>query len=457
MTAISTINLSVTRRIQGLLNVVRNLGFVVAGLMFLPSIADRRLLLVILLFFVANLLLAKGSRVAAVVLLLVAAGMAGYFENDYRSALSGVEAGPSGEAEGLDPSTERSMRSVIELSRSVAWFWVALCVIYLGALVAVAILHRRHPRPDPGRRRVALRAAILRARMTPKAMLCLGLAVACFLVAVGPWLVTALTLFLQVTPSGPLAFLRDWDSQVGWQQIALTFASAMCGLFLLTRAKRHAALSVERVRTLDPRRPNLLLRSFGDDMTPLERTADQHSWMRSVMVRTVWTLEETIEQFLGNYGPVIAIGRPGESVPPAGAAREYVPNDQWRGRVRALIDQAGVVVVVLGETEGLRFEYETLLEMGALGKLITVFPPHEPGALDSLWRRFAEVAIPDASTVDVSGALAAYFEADGAATIVTSRWRDDEDDYRLALEYCLAKGRRSASRPSGAGDIPGHP
>ena len=109
------------------------------------------------------------------------------------------------------------------------------------------------------------------------------------------------------------------------------------------------------------------------------------------------------------------------------------------------------MVVVLGETEGLRFEYETLLEMGALGKLIAVFPPHEPGALDSLWRRFAEVAIPDASTVDVSGALAAYFEADGAATIVTSRWRDDEDDYRLALEYCLAKGRRGIVTVTGRG------
>ena len=443
-TGISTVDLSLARRLQGGLNYVRNLGFVVAGLMVLPSAMDRRLLVVTVLLFVASARLAKRSRAATVILVLTAAGMAGFFEHDYRTALSRLEVRAVDEAESLAPDIERAMRRGIGMSRSIALLWAALSLLYLAALVVVTLLRRRHPRPDPGlewRRRIVLEVAMLRARVTPHAALFFGLALASFLVAVAPWLPPMLAMFLRVEPDGPWAFLRDWESEIRWYWIALTFAGVVSGLRLLPVAKRHAVLSVERVRTLDPRRPNLLLRSFGDDMTPLERTTDQNSWMRSVMAPTIWTLEETIEQLLGRHGPVIAIGRPGESVPPAGAAREYVPNDQWQTRVRELIDQAGVVVVVLGETEGLSFEYETLLEMGALGKLIAVFPPRDAGALDSLWRRFAEVVVPDAGSIDVSRALAARFEADGTATIVTGASRDDEDDYRMALEHCLAKPR----------------
>ncbi len=43
-----------------------------------------------------------------------------------------------------------------------------------------------------------------------------------------------------------------------------------------------------------------------------------------------WTLEEAAEKILNAWGPVIAIGRPGEGLPPAGAAREYVAGDAWQ-------------------------------------------------------------------------------------------------------------------------------
>jgi hypothetical protein len=39
------------------------------------------------------------------------------------------------------------------------------------------------------------------------------------------------------------------------------------------------------------------------------------------------TLEDVVEIALRQFGPVVAIGRPGESLPPTGAAREYVRND----------------------------------------------------------------------------------------------------------------------------------
>jgi hypothetical protein len=76
----------------------------------------------------------------------------------------------------------------------------------------------------------------------------------------------------------------------------------------LTRAKRLGALAIQEARRADPRQPILLLRSFADDITPLHRDIDpgvrhQLSWIYPKL----WTLEETVELSLGDWGPVIAL------------------------------------------------------------------------------------------------------------------------------------------------------
>ena len=54
MQATSTVDLSGARRMQGLLNGLRNVGFVLAGFLLLFSIADRRLLIGLAIFFPAG-------------------------------------------------------------------------------------------------------------------------------------------------------------------------------------------------------------------------------------------------------------------------------------------------------------------------------------------------------------------------------------------------------------------
>jgi hypothetical protein len=436
------------------LNWIRNIGFVLGSFLLLLSVGDRRLVAAAVIVFVAHVMLARGSRAAAAILVLLAMAMALYFEREYREASARIRDRPRVETPGrLDERMDRSIRWLVGLNRKTAWFCAGMGAVYLGAFVLTASYRQKAPTPRPSldwRRRLALRAAILRARMTPRATLHAALSLACALVVLAPGTVILLALLFRVPRTDLTRPILDWAfNAYTWWWAILTFALVVASLYFWTRAKRHAALSLGRVEAIDVRPPVLLLRSFADDTTPLERTSDQRSWMRSIVSPTIWTLEETIEQILGDQGPVIAIGRPGESMPPAGAAREYLNGDRWKARVEELIGEARAIVVILGGTEGLRQEYEALLRLGARSRMILVFPPRQPQELTARWRRFCEVFAPGPppSPVDLSRVLAAHFSPEGVMTLVTCHRRDDEDCYRLALNCSLAKIRPSP--PSG--------
>ena len=112
-----------------------------------------------------------------------------------------------------------------------------------------------------------------------------------------------------------------------WDLLAfLTFGSSF---LLFRRAKKHLAPSAATARSRDNRPPILLLRSFRDDETRVLLSG----WSASPW-GTNTTLEELVVDCLAGHGPVVAIGRPGEALPPLGAAREYVDHGSWQQRVR---------------------------------------------------------------------------------------------------------------------------
>jgi len=65
---------------------------------------------------------------------------------------------------------------------------------------------------------------------------------------------------------------------------------------------------------------------------------------------------------LSAYAPVIAVGKPGEIVPPLGAARFYVSQELWQDTVKAIVPLCSLVVLATGHTEGLRWELEHLVQ-----------------------------------------------------------------------------------------------
>lgn len=189
-------------------------------------------------------------------------------------------------------------------------------------------------------------------------------------------------LVLLIATGVGLALGYNIGMRVGYFVLAAPF------FFLAGRSyfklKRMNAVTAAEARSADQRPPVILLRSFSDDCTMIH---SRFRWSSLVLRGRTRTFEEVLTDMVGYYGPVIAIGRPGEPLPPAGAAREYVAHDAWKDRVKSYLAEAVMVVVVLGRSEGVAWEYARLVEQGCLGKTLLVMPPGEAHAQER-WNIF---------------------------------------------------------------------
>lgn len=181
--------------------------------------------------------------------------------------------------------------------------------------------------------------------------------------------------------------LRDgW----AWPAVALTVG----GLALLTQCHRPAAWCVRQGRRhgttdfalkADPE-SILLLRSFDDDRLTLRSTLLGGGIVSPSLPSGRVRFEEFLVWILKLFGPVVAIGRPGEGLPELGAVRTYWSDDQWQDAVRQTAMRCGGIVLIAGSSEGLKWEMERLRAWGLLPKTLVVLPP-DPDNDNSL-RRF---------------------------------------------------------------------
>jgi hypothetical protein len=89
---------------------------------------------------------------------------------------------------------------------------------------------------------------------------------------------------------------------------------------------------------VDPRKPILYLRSFSIDRNDV---AELFGGL---------TYEQDLASAVSPYGPLVAIGIPGEALPPTGAARLYVDDaDHWKAVVKQLIATSQFVIFRFGE------------------------------------------------------------------------------------------------------------
>jgi hypothetical protein len=120
----------------------------------------------------------------------------------------------------------------------------------------------------------------------------------------------------------------------------------------------------------DLRPPVLFLRSFDDDdIYDLTGRTGRIGLHRG---------EDNLCKALRRVGPVIAIGRPGERLPEVGAARLYVSDRTWQAAVRFFLEQAQVVVIIVGRSSGVRWEIQTALELFRPEGLLFHFPFSAP-------------------------------------------------------------------------------
>lgn len=131
---------------------------------------------------------------------------------------------------------------------------------------------------------------------------------------------------------------------------------------------RHLQPGAEDLLASDGRPPILYLRSFASE-------------------NTVGDEELAIAHAFEDVGPFVAIGQPGEKLPKLGAARMYLTDDSWQGRVRELMARARFVIVVAGDTPGLGWELSQCAQIDDPRKLIILIPNDKSG-----YDRFREIA-----------------------------------------------------------------
>jgi hypothetical protein len=213
-------------------------------------------------------------------------------------------------------------------------------------------------------------------------------------------------------------------------------------------------LAMRRARELmgrDTRSPVLLLRSFQDDRRAVKIMSSTKQFIFfQYFPWNYTTFEEVLVRVSSSYGPVVAIGRPGEMLPPLGAARDWIHNDVWQSRVTELLESCQAVVCVIGEmgsTSGLRWEVELLFKSSNPAKVIFVVPPVSDAIVRQRWRALAALSagkVPEA----IGDELALTFDAQGNPIVLqgqrkrsgnTRRW---ERDYLHALRSLMPRYNR---------------
>jgi hypothetical protein len=171
--------------------------------------------------------------------------------------------------------------------------------------------------------------------------------------------------WLNVIPATLAVFVTIFGFFAG----SLTLAAVMRYI-----ARRFSRISLERLISKDARALILFLRSFRDDQVRLIKPR-QAFFRRMVSVGEPRpTLDHVLLEEGTSCGPVVALGAPG-STPPFGAARKYVTHDEWRDTVVELCRKAGAVVIVVDETDGVRWEVQHLIGANSRTGNLFLVPP----------------------------------------------------------------------------------
>jgi hypothetical protein len=228
-------------------------------------------------------------------------------------------------------------------------------------------------------------------------------------------------------------------------------------VFLYRRARRRALLPAIELSRRASRPPILYLRSFHDDrITMRARAANGRSLLERVLkIR----FEEVVTDHLWRYGPVVAIGRPGERLPPLGAARDYVPDEHWQRKVEELMAAASLIIVVVGRTEGLAWELRKIIELRLVHRIIVLFPPLQVkhggargarGDLPERWEALRAQArgtgLALSHNIDYRTTRAMVFPSSDVAHAITSSGRDDWT-YETVLDAAAELAGPTARNP----------
>jgi hypothetical protein len=154
-------------------------------------------------------------------------------------------------------------------------------------------------------------------------------------------------------------------------------------VFLLLGAWKgiHAGLQLlapdaQELMRRDPRPPIVFLRPFQEDHRVLYGSpiGAREGGVRGDNSETKAGHEQTLKRLLRGLGPFIAVGQPGESLAKLGAARAYLPDNEWKDTVESMVRRAGAVVLQPELSSNTLWEVELVARGVDLRRLILIVP-----------------------------------------------------------------------------------
>jgi hypothetical protein len=190
--------------------------------------------------------------------------------------------------------------------------------------------------------------------------------------------------------------------------VAALFVAPVVGALCNAWGQRQVRLSVDELLTRDERAPILFLRPFRDDQVGLPAAsvpflARIGRWLAGIRNLDSLLLEEGTP-----YGPVVAIGNPGDNFPPYGAARGYFDDKTWQGAVADLAVRSRAIIICIDDFEGVWWEVENVVARHLDKTLVLVHPRHRgPRASAALLQRVAAKLGRDPRGQELSSAVGA--------------------------------------------------
>src|SRR5262249_37497206 len=133
------------------------------------------------------------------------------------------------------------------------------------------------------------------------------------------------------------------------------------GAFLIWRGRQYAAQASAK-RIISDSKPHLLyLRAFRSDPSTAKQVFYAFDFVKLLL--GLQSDEEQLAEVLQPFGVLIAIGRPGESLPTPGAARIYTSDEEWKDVVKRQIQAAQLVVIRAAAGENVLWELTQALKI----------------------------------------------------------------------------------------------
>ena len=147
-------------------------------------------------------------------------------------------------------------------------------------------------------------------------------------------------------------------------------------------------------------------------------------------------MEEDVSELISGFGPFIAIGRPGERIPPAGAARIYLSDAHWQTAVADLISTSQLVAWQAGDTQNTWWELEQVIRSSNPRRLIMCIPNPQSrhAAFEAVRRRAADI-LPVRLPQCIGSATAVVFD---------EQWRPTMTSLPLAVARCTTPACQAA-------------